>query len=156
MTGDIGNLATCAWEKWLKRFSNSHRILHFHVAMSSDKGYWLLTELLTASGVALEFLCIVRILTSSAWERSLTWFCDSHRIRHFHMAMIIFDLTHSIHQLWLYPISLPHGNDEFYDKHRISSATFVMHSLLMSLRIIKQLQKLLTLVSIQVWAILVV
>ena len=30
----------------------------------------------------------------------------------------------------LYPLSFPHGNDEFYDRHRISSATFLMQRLL--------------------------
>ncbi len=30
----------------------------------------------------------------------------------------------------LYPLSLPHGNDKFYDHHRISSAAFLMPSLL--------------------------
>ncbi len=29
-----------------------------------------------------------------------------------------------------YPLSLPHRNDEFYDYDRISSATFLMHSLI--------------------------
>ncbi len=32
--------------------------------------------------------------------------------------------------LSLHPLSLPHGNDEFYDYHRISSATFLVQSLL--------------------------
>ncbi len=29
-----------------------------------------------------------------------------------------------------YPLSSPHANDEFYDSHHSSSATFLMHSLL--------------------------
>ena len=34
------------------------------------------------------------------------------------------------HYCILYPLSLSHRNDEFYDYHRVSSATFLMQSLL--------------------------
>ncbi len=38
------SLTSCAWEKWLKRLSESHRICHFYVAMvkgTSSSGNWL-------------------------------------------------------------------------------------------------------------------
>ena len=79
--------------------------------------------------------------TSSAWENWLKRFRDSHRIRHFHVAMIKGIIYNNLASWFmLYLLSLPLGNDEFKKFHKISSATFLMHSLLRywMLSIVKQ------------------
>ena len=83
-------------------------------------------------------------------KKWLKTFDDSHRICHFHVAvkegitytifvnffspfgMRAFQVHFQKLPTWciLYPLSLPHGNDKFYDYHQISLVTFLMQSLL--------------------------
>ncbi len=61
-------------------------------------------------------------------------FIEKYRVHHFQKSPRLCMLY------MLYPLSLPHGNDEFYDHHQISSATFLMQSLLNAIADIISLQ----------------
>ena len=105
-------LTCCAWEKWLKRFGHGHQSESLNPCCAQT-----LNQLNPTSGFGRFYIivteCPTFILLTVSVVLGRTW------------VRVLWDTLQV-----LYPLSLPHGNDQFYDHGQISSATFPMHSLL--------------------------